>query len=134
MEFEPGDVFACELVINGHVHANAPIDLAERLYDAGVARVVPIHTARPEPGRRSADLVAVATLAVTAAGTLVGVVDTVRRWLAEERDRRATGGPDDEGATSISLTVDGDNVMITNPSTATEERLVELFVRRHNQP
>ncbi|MFE7839425.1 hypothetical protein ACFU53_26235 [Streptomyces sp. NPDC057474] len=136
VEREPDGGFACELVLNGDVGADAPAALGRRLTDDGAARVVPVYAARPVPGRRSGGVVEVATLAVTSAGALVAIIDTIRGWLSEERNTPSgnrTGGTDGTGGvTSITVIMGDDKVEIIQPSTAAEERLVDAFVRRHS--
>ncbi|WP_226967369.1 effector-associated constant component EACC1 [Streptomyces phaeolivaceus] len=138
MEREPDGGFACELVLNGrdgNVRAGAPAALGRRLTEHGAVRVVPVYAARPAPGRRSSGMVDVATLAVTSAGALVAIIDTVRGWLSEERNAPAPDGADGaDGAgrvASITVIMGDDKVEIIQPSTTAEQRLVDAFVRRH---
>lgn len=141
VERKPGGGFACELVLNGDVRADAPAALGRRLAEDGVARVEPVYAARPAPGRRSGGVVEVATLVVTSAGTLVAIIETVRGWLAGARNTGSSGGVTDggtgagdgsAGVTSITVVMGDDKVEIVQPSTAAEERLVEAFIRRHS--
>ncbi|GAB2917902.1 hypothetical protein GCM10022245_60130 [Streptomyces mayteni] len=97
--------------------------MASTLRAEGATRVVPLVVARPAAGRRAVDPVAVASLAVSFAGTLVAVVDVVRRWLAE--------GSRGNTVPSVRIVLGEDSLEITEPRTATEERLVEEFLRRH---
>ena len=140
VERKPGGGFACELVLNGDVRADAPASLGRRLAEDGVARVEPVYAARPEPGRRSGGVVEVATLVVTSAGTLVAIIETIRGWLTGARNTGPGGGTDggtgaadgSAGVTSITVVMGDDKVEIVQPSTAAEERLVEAFIRRHS--
>ncbi|MFF1677252.1 effector-associated constant component EACC1 [Streptomyces sp. NPDC058256] len=147
VERKPDGRFACELVINGDVRADAPAALGRKLFEEGAAsEVVPVYVAQPAPGRRAGDLVEVATLVVTSAGTLVAVIDTIRGWLTGQRNSpsgsatsgsassgNGTGAADGTGGvTSITVIMGDDRVEIIQPSTAAEERLVEAFVRRHS--
>lgn len=147
VERKPDGRFVCELVLNGNARAEAPTALGRKLLEEGAAKkVVPIYVGEPALGRRSGDLVEVATLAVTSAGTLVAVIDTIRRWLTGERNSPSgntssgsvspgtgTGAADRTGGvTSITVVMGDDRVEIIEPSTAAEERLVEAFVRRHS--
>lgn len=136
VEREPDGGFACELVLNGDVRADAPAALGRRLAEDGAARVVPVYGARPEPGRRAGGVVEVATLAVTSAGALVAIIDTIRGWLTEERNRPSGNGRSETegagGVASITVIMGDDKVEIIQPSTAAEERLVAAFVRRHS--
>ncbi|WP_066954003.1 hypothetical protein [Streptomyces lushanensis] len=138
VERKPDEGFACELVLNGDVRADAPAALGRRLSENGAARVVPAYAARPAPGRRSGGVVEVATLVVTSAGTLVLIIDTIRGWLTEGRNAspapgNGTDAADASGVTSITVIMGDDRVEIIQPSTAAEERLVEAFVRRHTR-
>ncbi|MBO0913167.1 hypothetical protein [Streptomyces laculatispora] len=136
VEPKPDGRFACELVLNGDARAEATADLGRKLSENGAERVVPAYASRPAPGRRSGGVVEVATLVVTWAGTLVPIIDTVRGWLIEGRNApsgNGTGGADGTGGvTSITVIIGDDQVEIIQPSTASEERLVEAFIRRHS--
>ncbi|WP_149829147.1 effector-associated constant component EACC1 [Streptomyces tailanensis] len=146
VERKPGGGFACELVLNGDVRADAPAALGRRLAEDGGARVEPVYAARPAPGRRSGGVVEVATLVVTSAGTLVAIIETIRGWLTgASRNAGSGAGTDDggtgggtgtadgsAGVTSITVIMGDDKVEIVQPSTAAEERLVEAFIRRHS--
>ncbi|ONK12648.1 hypothetical protein [Streptomyces sp. MP131-18] len=119
----------CELALGGDVPPGAHDELTRRLYDAGAAtRVAPQWVRDPEPGRRAGEFIAVATLAVTFSGTLVAVVDVVRRWLIEGRERRSGAR---RGVTTIVLKVDGTELVITEPSTDGERQVLEHFLRTH---
>ncbi|WP_216591157.1 hypothetical protein [Streptomyces brasiliscabiei] len=73
-----------------------------------------------------------ATLAVTSAGALVAIIDTIRGWLSQERSTPAEDGTDAGGrVASITVIIGDDKVEIVQPSTAAEQRLVDAFVRRH---
>lgn len=139
VEPKPDGKFACELVLNGDARAEATAALGRKLSENGAERVVPAYASRPAPGRRSGGVAEVATLVVTWAGTLVPIIDTVRGWLIEGRNAPAgnggngTGPADGTGrVTSITVIIGDDQVEIIHPSTASEERLVEAFVRRHS--
>jgi hypothetical protein len=58
----------------------------------------------------------------TSVGTLGSAVGVLRRWLAR-RPRH-----------TIRLAIDGDTVEISGLSTYNEDRLVDLYVRRHGGP
>ncbi|MEI5519008.1 hypothetical protein WB401_27375 [Streptomyces brasiliscabiei] len=135
VEREPDGGFVCELVLNtrgGRVRADAPDALSRRLTEGAAARVVPVYAAQPAPGRRSSDIIDVATLAVTSAGALVAIIDTIRGWLSQERSTPAEDGTDAAGrVASITVIIGDDKVEIVQPSTAAEQRLVDAFVRRH---
>ncbi len=119
----------CELALDGDIPPGAHDELTRMLYDAGAAtRVAPQWVGVPEPGRRTGEFVAVATLAVTFSGTLVAVIDVVRRWLIEGRERRSGPRP---GATTIVLKVDGRELTITEPSTDEQRQIIDQFLRTH---
>ncbi|MFD9502520.1 hypothetical protein [Streptomyces sp. NPDC060035] len=136
VERKPDGRFACELVLNGDVRADASAALGRKLFENGAEGVVPVYAARPAPDRRSGGVVEVATLVVTSAGTLVLIIDTIRGWLTGERNTpsgNGSGGAErNGGVTSITVIMGDDQVEIIQPSTAAEERLVEAFIRRHS--
>ena len=79
----------------------------------------------PAPeGARAFDVLAVGGLAVTlaqSAGTLLTVLGTVRDWLA-----RAGGA-----TRTVRLELDGDALELSSVGAAEQERLIALFVSRH---
>jgi hypothetical protein len=50
---------------------------------------------------------------------LTSIIDGVRAWLQRQSAR------------SVKLTLDGDSLEITGPTSAEQDRLVELWVARH---
>jgi hypothetical protein len=82
-------------------------------------------TAAP-PGARSGAVAAVGGLLVSlgdAAGGLASVVSAVRAWLRRGEVSRRT----------VRLELDGDVLELSQPSPADQERLVELFLSRHQR-
>jgi hypothetical protein len=136
MPQNPGSTFDCELTLQGPGVLQVPRELEDRLRAAGATRVAPVVAALPSaPELRGTDPVAVATLAVTSAGTLVMIIDTVRRWLADSRRGTAAperaGQPEPPRVTSVTVLIDGDSLEIQEPLTSSEERLIQLFTERH---
>jgi hypothetical protein len=133
MRQDARSTFDCELTLHGPESPKAPRELEERLRAAGATRVSLVVAALPAaPDLRGADPVELTTLAVTSAGTLVMIIDTIRRWLAD--GRRAAAAPEPPPTprvTAITLTLDGDSLHIQEPLTSTEERLIQLFAERH---
>ncbi len=76
------------------------------------------------PGARAIDVVALGALVVTLGRTAAGlkeVVAAVRRWLS--------GG--DKVRRTVKIEIDGDALELSEVSAAEQDRLVDLFVRRH---
>lgn len=77
------------------------------------------------PGARAAELEAVAGLLVTLSGSvesLRSVIRTVRGWV--------TRG--DRAARTVRVELGGDALQISNASAAEQDRLIELFISRHD--
>ncbi|TDB91397.1 hypothetical protein E1264_01850 [Actinomadura sp. KC216] len=114
-------------------------ELRVHLLGSGAAKVEPIrvrHTpasGRPAEAERPAELVELAGFMVSFAGDLMQAIEVLQGWLGMRR-RSRTGG--DQGAadrtdTRIRMQIGDDFIEITNPLLEHEERLVELFVRKH---
>jgi hypothetical protein len=76
------------------------------------------------PGARAIDVVALGALVVTLGRTATGlkeVVAAVRRWLS--------GG--DKVRRTVKIEIAGDTLELSEVSAAEQDRLVDLFVRRH---
>jgi hypothetical protein len=76
------------------------------------------------PGARGIDVVALGGLVVSLGQTAVGVkevVAAVRRWLSGGGGVRRT----------VKIEIDGDSLELSEVSAAEQDRLVDLFVRRH---
>jgi hypothetical protein len=77
------------------------------------------------PGARAVEPVAAAGLLVAfgqAADSLRGVIAVVRQWLGRGRG----------AARTVRLEIGGDVLQLSNATQADQDRLVELFVRRHS--
>lgn len=103
-------------------------DLGSTLMSAGAAQSAEVFRVRqPSPDKRPADLVEVAGLAVTFAGTLFQVVEVIGDWL-----RRRRAAQDAEPVHSVTVVIDGDRVEVTYLPTAPESRRLKDFLKRHN--
>jgi hypothetical protein len=124
--------FQCEVALRGDSDDEAGPDLMRVLREEGASRVVPLAVGELELElelrQRSAGLVDGVMMAVTFGGTVIAIVDVVRRWLAE-RPRHAN---QNNGSRSVKITIDGETIEITEPSTLAEQRLVDLFIERHS--
>ncbi|WP_212914265.1 hypothetical protein [Streptomyces sp. TS71-3] len=124
----------CEVVVREPADDGVADDLARVLREAGASRVVPLLVGEPEPEQRAAELVNDVMVAVTFSGTVVTIIDVVRRWLSE-RSWRGDGDLSD-GPRSVKIVVgagrDRDSIEIINPSTEAEQRLIDLFIERHS--
>jgi hypothetical protein len=75
-------------------------------------------------GARAIDVVALGALVVTLGRTATGlkeVVATVRRWLSGGDGIRRT----------VKIVIEGDTLELSEVSAAEQDRLVDMFVRRH---
>jgi hypothetical protein len=75
-------------------------------------------------GARAFDVVALGALVVSLGRSAVGlreVVSVVRRWLSGGSGVRRT----------VTIVVDGDTLELSEVSAAEQDRLVDLFIRRH---
>jgi hypothetical protein len=78
----------------------------------------------PPPGARAVDPVALGGLVVSLGHTataLKDVIATVRRWLSGGSGVRRT----------VKIEIDGDRLELSEVSLAEQDRLVDLFIRRH---
>jgi hypothetical protein len=76
------------------------------------------------PGARAIDVVALGGLVVSLGRTAAGlkeVVSAVRRWLSRGDGVRRT----------VKIEIDGDTLELSEVSATEQDRLVDLFVRRH---
>jgi hypothetical protein len=74
-------------------------------------------------GAKGADPVTLAAVVVAVSasgGVLTGVLDGVREWLARQ-----------SAARRITVTLDGDTLVLERVTAGEREQLVETFVRRH---
>jgi hypothetical protein len=78
------------------------------------------------PGTRALDVVALGGLVVSlghTAGGLKDIVAALRRWLSAGHGVRRT----------VKIEIDGDTLELSEVSAADQDRLVDLFVRRHSE-
>lgn len=105
--------------------AQLTIYLRAELLQLQVENVTALRAGDPPPDTRASEVTAAGGLLVTlgqAAEGLRSVVSVVRDWL-----RRSDGGP----ARTVRLELDGDTLELSHASPADQERLIELFVKRH---
>ncbi|MFB9239946.1 hypothetical protein ACFFWC_31215 [Plantactinospora siamensis] len=98
--------------------------LRDELRQLDVAEVRALPGSEPPPGSRAFDAVAVGGLLVTlgrSAEGLRSVVGAIRAWLSRGDGVRRT----------VRLELGGDVLELSEASAADQQRLIELFVRRH---
>lgn len=100
--------------------------LRDELVRLDVDEVRAVRGGEAPEGSRGLDVVALGGLFVSlgGAGTVRAVVTAVRTWL-----RRSPQLP-----RTVRLELDGDVLELTGASSTEQERLVELFVTRHERP
>jgi hypothetical protein len=101
--------------------------LRAELLRLDVEDVLVASAGEPPPDARGAGMTAAGALLVAlgqASQGLLSVVSSVRSWL-----RRGDGT-----ARAVRLELDGDVLELSLASTADQDRLVELFIRRHATP
>jgi hypothetical protein len=101
--------------------------LRRELDELDVERVTPLTAGEAPEGTRAIEVAAVGALLVTlgnSAQALGKVVGAIRNWLAR------TPGP----VRTVRLELGGDVLELSQASAAEQDRLVELFVSRHEQP
>ena len=99
--------------------------LRSELLQLDVEDVSRVQTGDVPPGARAIDVVALGGLIVSLGRTATGlkdVVATVRRWLSGGDGVRRT----------VKIEIDGDTLELSEVSAAEQDRLVDLFVRRHS--
>jgi hypothetical protein len=99
--------------------------LRSELLQLDVEDVSRVQAGGAPPGARAIDVVALGGLIVSLGRTATGlkdVVATVRRWLAGGDGVRRT----------VKIEIDGDTLELSEVSAAEQDRLVDLFVRRHS--
>jgi hypothetical protein len=76
-----------------------------------------------EPGSRGLDPATLSTLAVAVIGSggLTGLIASVRAWLGRGHDEPRT----------VRLEIGGDVIELSGASSAEQERLLEVFLARH---
>ncbi len=79
----------------------------------------------PPPGSRGFDVATVGQLAVAIVGTqgLAGLVSAVLGWL----------GRGHEAPRTVRLEIEGDVLELSGASSQEQDRLVEMFLSRHDQ-
>jgi hypothetical protein len=99
--------------------------LRDELRQLDVEEVSALPGGEPPPGSRAFDAVAVGGLLVTlgrSADGLRSVVGTIRKWLSRGDGVRRT----------VRLELGGDVLELSEASAVEQQRLIELFVRRHD--
>jgi hypothetical protein len=98
--------------------------LRRELAQLDVERVGPLPAGEAPPGTRGLDVAAVGGLLVVlgqSATALTAVVAAIRGWLAR------SPGP----ARTVRVELGGDVLELSQASASDQDRLIELFVRRH---
>ena len=100
-------------------------NVLEELRHADDLEVATARTVGP-PGTRAVDVAALSSLAIAVLGSggLTALVATLRGWLARDRGTTRT----------VRLEIDGDVIVLSGASSAEEQRLLDLFLRRHEEP
>jgi hypothetical protein len=98
--------------------------LRQELLQLEVEDVTGLRAGEPPPGSRAFDVAAVGGLLISLGGSAEGVravVLAVRKWLARGGGTRRT----------VRLEIGGDALELSEATAADQDRLVDLFVRRH---
>jgi hypothetical protein len=98
--------------------------LRAELFELDVADVTALPAGEALPGTRSGVVAVIGGLLVNlgdAAQGLASVVTAVREWLKRGETQQRT----------VRLELDGDVLELSQPSPADQERLIELFISRH---
>ena len=96
--------------------------LRRRLGDLDVEQVDRVRGADVPAGAKPIDAIAVGALVVSLAPPiLTAALSLLQEWLANRPVRR------------IKLTLDGDSIELTAASRDSQQRLIEAFLRRHEQ-
>jgi hypothetical protein len=99
--------------------------LRRELLQLDVEEVSRVQAGEVPPGARAIDVLALGGLVVSlgrAATGLQQVVAAIRRWLSSGDGIRRT----------VKIEIDGDILELSEVSLAEQDRLVDLFVRRHS--
>ncbi len=99
-------------------------NLRRELLELDVDDVQPAPGGPAPDGARAVDLAMIGGLIVslgTSAASLKDVVTVVRGWLSRGAGARRT----------LKLQIDGDSLELSEVSAAEQDRLIELFIRRH---
>jgi hypothetical protein len=98
--------------------------LRAELLELDIADVTAQRSGEALPGSRSGAVAVIGGLLVNLGGAAQGlalVVTAVREWLKRGETRQRT----------VRLELDGDVLELSQPSPADQERLIELFISRH---
>jgi hypothetical protein len=96
------------------------MDLAEELSLLPINAVESVSRGEVPPNARGLDVVAIGELLIKLGpDTIKTVVHTIRSWL-----QRSFAG-------SVELKIDGDSITLSKASVADQERLLDMFVARH---
>jgi hypothetical protein len=101
--------------------------LRQELLQLDVEDVTALRTGPPPPGARAFDVAAVGGLLVSLSSSAEGlraVVSAIRRWLARGDGIRRT----------VRLEIGGDALELSEATAADQERLIDVFIRRHAAP
>jgi hypothetical protein len=98
--------------------------LRQDLLQLDVQNVTALRAGEPPPGARAIDVAAVGGLLVSLSGSaeaLRAVVAAVRKWLTRGEGVRRT----------VRLEMGGDVLELSEASAADQDRLIDVFIRRH---
>jgi hypothetical protein len=101
--------------------------LRQDLLQLDVQDVTALRAGEPPPGARAIDVAAVGGLMVSLSGSaeaLRAVVAAVRKWLTRGEGVRRT----------VRLEIGGDVLELSEASAADQDRLIDVFIRRHGAP
>ncbi|MCA1606533.1 MAG: hypothetical protein LC775_13940 [Acidobacteria bacterium] len=97
--------------------------LRAELKNLEVESVVPVSTEKAPPGTKGVDPINLGALLVTLSavgGVFSVLVETARDWLARQAAARR-----------ISVTIDGDTVILEKASVQERSALIDAYIRRH---
>jgi hypothetical protein len=101
--------------------------LRQELLQLDVQDVTALRVGEPPAGARAFDVAAVGGLLVSLSSHAEGlraVVSAVRKWLARGEGVRRT----------VRLEIGGDTLELSEATVADQDRLIDMFVRRHGAP
>jgi hypothetical protein len=129
VENEPPPLRELTVVVEAETDADpAELDqlvhrLRTELGSTDVESVEPISSGEVPPGAKGADPASIGALLVTlsaAGGVFSLLIETARDWLGRQA-----------AADNISVTIDGDTLVLEKSSEAERSALVEAYIRRH---
>jgi hypothetical protein len=97
--------------------------LRAELKDLDVESVTPLTLGNAPPGAKGVDLSSLGDLLITlpaSGGVFTVLIETVRDWVARHAAAR-----------SISVTIDGDTLVLEKSSARERTALIEAYLRRH---